>query len=270
MTLPSSPNSIKFSQIQNEFGGSDPIRLSEYYRGNLYVPLNASSQIPTGSAGTTIRMGSFRGSSNLAHPISTNPYFSAEFNSNSNPKSVTVSNLNQFGQVKTLIVAHLLLNGDGDIGIESCGTVTASNTSSTRDTVFFSRFSDETHYISFYRIPLGSLDSTTLSVVGETKGFNDDPNSFGLWGWVIPNDVSVASSITVNGGTISISSHPYGVSFVSAIRNRALPGTISSLDTEIEWRWARAGFKQFNTENTTLSYSASGALGMAAVTYRPI
>ena len=33
MTLQASGNAIKFSEIQTEFGGSNPISLSEYYAG---------------------------------------------------------------------------------------------------------------------------------------------------------------------------------------------------------------------------------------------
>ena len=38
MTLPVYGNSLSLSQIQGEFGGSNPISLSEYYAGGSYVP----------------------------------------------------------------------------------------------------------------------------------------------------------------------------------------------------------------------------------------
>lgn len=43
MVLPSSDNSISFSQIQTEFGGTNPISLSEYYRGGGTV-LNVAAR----------------------------------------------------------------------------------------------------------------------------------------------------------------------------------------------------------------------------------
>ena len=47
MTLPSS-GALSFSQIQGEFGGSNPISLSEYYRGGPIVPNHGNtSPIPT-------------------------------------------------------------------------------------------------------------------------------------------------------------------------------------------------------------------------------
>ena len=47
MALPSS-GTLTFTQIQTEFGGSNPIALNEYYRGGSYVPnIAANSAIPT-------------------------------------------------------------------------------------------------------------------------------------------------------------------------------------------------------------------------------
>lgn len=46
MTTPTGP--IKFSDIQNEFGGSNPISISEYYKGGAYV----SSSVIDGGYGT--------------------------------------------------------------------------------------------------------------------------------------------------------------------------------------------------------------------------
>ena len=58
-TLPSGP--LSFSQIQGEFGGSNPISLSEYYRTGLYVPdIPQAATIPTGG---TISVTSFFGTS---------------------------------------------------------------------------------------------------------------------------------------------------------------------------------------------------------------
>lgn len=68
MALTAYPNQLSFSQIQTEFGGSNPISLSEYYAGNAngYVPagtigaLNGGSvAIPTSGA---ISVGNFHNS----------------------------------------------------------------------------------------------------------------------------------------------------------------------------------------------------------------
>lgn len=46
MTLPSLGNPLSLNQIQGEFGGSNPISLSEYYAGGLYVPPGAFGRPP--------------------------------------------------------------------------------------------------------------------------------------------------------------------------------------------------------------------------------
>ena len=48
MTLPSSPNSISLKQIQTEFGGVDPISISEYYRNGSYTTSN-NTNVPVDS-----------------------------------------------------------------------------------------------------------------------------------------------------------------------------------------------------------------------------
>lgn len=47
MTLPASGN-LSFSAVQTEFGGSNPISLSEYYRSGAYVPnVSQNAAVPT-------------------------------------------------------------------------------------------------------------------------------------------------------------------------------------------------------------------------------
>lgn len=57
MTLQSN-GAISFSNLQTEFGGSNPISLSEYYRGGAYVPSSSSVNIPTSGA---IKLSNFYG-----------------------------------------------------------------------------------------------------------------------------------------------------------------------------------------------------------------
>ena len=61
MTLPTS-GTLSLSSIQGEFGGSNPISMSEYYRSGPYVPnYPANSSIPTSG---TISINQFYGSTN--------------------------------------------------------------------------------------------------------------------------------------------------------------------------------------------------------------
>lgn len=53
---------ISLQDIQNEFGGGNPINISEYYRGGTYVPNSTTnSNIPTGGV---IKLSDFYGGSN--------------------------------------------------------------------------------------------------------------------------------------------------------------------------------------------------------------
>ena len=72
MTLPNS-GALSFSQIQTEFGGSNPISLNEYYRGGANVPSHANtSGIPSSGA---ISVSNFYGKSNTA-PVPTTYQYS--------------------------------------------------------------------------------------------------------------------------------------------------------------------------------------------------
>jgi hypothetical protein len=50
MTLPSENNPISLGKIQTEFGGSDPISVTEYYRSGSYVSGKYNENIPTSGA----------------------------------------------------------------------------------------------------------------------------------------------------------------------------------------------------------------------------
>ena len=104
MTLTAYPSQLSFSQIQTEFGGSNPISLSEYYAGNAngYVPagtiggLNGGSvAIPTSGA---ISVGNFHNSQKAYQrsaigPITPTPVYRWETDQNegSGEESVPVT-----------------------------------------------------------------------------------------------------------------------------------------------------------------------------------
>src|SRR5210317_465744 len=68
MPVPSNP---KLSYIHNEFGGSNPIQLSEYYSGGPLVPAGAPAPNgPIPSSGQ-ISMGEFRGAENVTFTCAT-------------------------------------------------------------------------------------------------------------------------------------------------------------------------------------------------------
>ena len=67
MAIPAAPNSVSFSQIQSEMGGSNPISLNEYYSGGSLVKANlgifAPNGVPTSGA---ISVEDFRGAENTS------------------------------------------------------------------------------------------------------------------------------------------------------------------------------------------------------------
>ena len=65
MTLQSS-GAIKFSEIQTEFGGSNPVSASEYYAGGANVPSSTSGVNGAVPASGTISISKFYGTSDVA------------------------------------------------------------------------------------------------------------------------------------------------------------------------------------------------------------
>jgi len=66
MALPNSGNIINLSQIQTQFGGNNPINLSEYYNNGTSDYVINVSRIPT--TGSIISFGNFYTNSFLALP----------------------------------------------------------------------------------------------------------------------------------------------------------------------------------------------------------
>lgn len=65
MTLPAHGNSISLSQIQTEFGGSNPISLSEYYAGGSYVPSGTTGEHGAIPSSSTTSLDKFHGASSI-------------------------------------------------------------------------------------------------------------------------------------------------------------------------------------------------------------
>ena len=64
MAIPSAGSSLAFSAIQTEFGGSNPISLSEYYAGGDNVPSGTSGDAGSIPSSGTIAVSQFYGSTN--------------------------------------------------------------------------------------------------------------------------------------------------------------------------------------------------------------
>lgn len=64
MVLPSS-GPISLGQIQTEFGGSDPISISEYYNGGSYITNNVTAIAPNVPSSGPIKFSDFYGAAKL-------------------------------------------------------------------------------------------------------------------------------------------------------------------------------------------------------------
>ena len=64
MAIPSAGSSLAFSAIQTEFGGSNPISMSEYYAGGDNVPSGTSGDAGSIPSSGTIAVSQFYGSTN--------------------------------------------------------------------------------------------------------------------------------------------------------------------------------------------------------------
>lgn len=81
MTLPTS-GPLSLSDIQTEFGGTNPISLSEYYAGGANVPSGTSGTngpVPTSG---TISISDFYGTSAVAYRLDPGTYLDAAFSPN--------------------------------------------------------------------------------------------------------------------------------------------------------------------------------------------
>lgn len=75
--MPVPTTNVTLSSIQTEFGGTNPISLSEYYRGGAFVPIGTATSPIDGtpiSTSGTIRMGMFRGTSAIVENPGDNWY----------------------------------------------------------------------------------------------------------------------------------------------------------------------------------------------------
>lgn len=88
MTLPTT--SLSFSALQTEYGGSNPISLSEYYLGGTAgVPPGQTSSYGTIPSSGQINVGVFRGTTKQADVISlTTQYITASFSGSSQASAV--------------------------------------------------------------------------------------------------------------------------------------------------------------------------------------
>lgn len=106
MALPVSPSRISLGQIQTEFGGVAPTKISEYYNGGTYVNHNVNAIAPNVPSSETIKLSNFYGSAKL---------FDVVFDMS---RDANNQNSFYFSSALGLVTATLGFNGNGTITLK--------------------------------------------------------------------------------------------------------------------------------------------------------
>ena len=132
MALPSS-GAISFSQIQTEFGGTDPISLSEYYNTTSGLGLNISSQYSSIPASGAIAMSDFYGGQGFNFYETTT--FTTTDGISGGSLSVSVSSTSSMKD-RWIIIQFGGYRGNGPFNINPTITVSTGGTGSATVTAF--------------------------------------------------------------------------------------------------------------------------------------
>lgn len=103
MTLPSS-GPLSLSDIQTEFGGSNPISLSEYYAGGAYVPSGTTGTYGAVPSSGQISIQNFYGTSAIPVYYYVSRYVSTYNNTSAQPANQTIKDVVTYGTDGTYYV----------------------------------------------------------------------------------------------------------------------------------------------------------------------
>lgn len=200
MAIPST-GPISMDTIQNEYGGSNPISLSEYYRGGGFVPSGLTQVSSSGS----ISMSMFRGTQQSASILGANIFSIGE------NQSATVD-LSAYGAgAKTLIAIDFTESGDGR-PFSEYGSVT-SNLTIIQDRIVYNTASDETSGVAIYRIPCGTASSVTVTRNGPDSILNGRVRGFLVSGNIVPFNTATVADTT----SLSLNVTAGGITFLGTM-----------------------------------------------------
>lgn len=165
MAIPGS-GAVSFSMLQTEFGGSNPISLSEYYRGGSYVPSGVSAVPASGQ----ISVSQFYGTQDSDVSIVLSPSGDWDFISNGSPSPNSAKTITSIDATCTLEirrqdpdVSYQLRyhkNGGAAVNCYDFDTLTVVN----GDTLAFSTFGGPTN--GFDRVEVYNQTDGGASVGG--------------------------------------------------------------------------------------------------------
>lgn len=190
MALPTT--NLSFSALQTEYGNSNPISLSEYYRGGINVPSGQTSTYGTIPTSGQISLGIFRGTTKLSDVISLNDqYIVATFAGASQASAVyglssdgyvyqgTYTTTQSFSQVEAWItpttsavnyeVYVTVTSGSLDFGTTGSWVSLSSGTSYWRRTVGSNQFASTTLNVQIRKQgTVTVLDTATITLEADT------------------------------------------------------------------------------------------------------
>lgn len=192
MTLPSS-GTITLLDLQNEFGGSNPIGLSEYYRGGAYVPnTSTNSGVPTSG---TISLSDFYGAAALSN-------FSTTVTTGSGTLQQTFTHLTNTSQYSVSITTSTITGYGYDGGADfyshspnfgSIATATYSDAGSNSRTITSTYYASNNYvYFTLSGSSIPNTDTTFkgLIIAGGTElvrtsatYYSNTPSGASTWRW---------------------------------------------------------------------------------------
>jgi hypothetical protein len=225
MTLPTT--NVSFSAIQTEFGGGNPISLSEYYRSGTYVRTNTT--MPNGTIATsgTISVGTFRGAT---QGVLAPTYAFGTIPTTINEGSSGVFNVNTTNVANGTTLYWTIATNSGDFGTTSGSFTISSNTGSfsVSPTADASTEGTETFTVSIRTgSTSGTIQATSGSVnIGDTSQAPTPTYSLTR----SAASVNEGGSFTISFATNQAGSFGYSISGVSSsdINGASLSGTVSN------------------------------------------
>jgi hypothetical protein len=161
MALPTS-GPLALSDIQTEFGGVNPISLSEYYAGGAYVPAGTTGTNGAVPSSGAISISSFYGTSNIP------------------PLSVTADDVSGF-----------------DSGPSVSGSVTTSDSTNTTPAGGVSPYTYAWTNISTSSGNTPTVSSSTAQNPSWTASVSDGIDSVSVWRVTVTDDVSTTAQADI-------------------------------------------------------------------------
>ena len=205
MPLPASPGAISLSAIQTEFTGSNPISISEYYRGTIGVALvpdiTVNNNVPTGSAGVQISFANFHAAEQIDYIPTTFGINDITLGSGLNfidgdSNTITIAGINT-SITLNIGTTNARISASGTAPATFC-TLTAIKNGSSAGSVSWSRIGagTTTNQTRNLKVAVSSGDTLKFNFSVDVSGSSDDGDSGGTFGTIVFNITNDSSSNT--------------------------------------------------------------------------